>query len=104
MEQLPAKLTTLDHERLRQAGKSRDERMSILFRRWPALNAIELSELRKLNDERLRIARHLGIRRRLHALRAPQSSLEASASDGPEWERDREAWNLPLRPATADPH
>jgi hypothetical protein len=43
--------------------------MSILFRRWPSLDKVELKELRKLSDERQRLARHAGIIRGLHALR-----------------------------------
>ena len=44
--------------------------MSLLFRSWPSLSDIELRELRKLNDERQRLAKHVGILRGLHALRA----------------------------------
>lgn len=70
IENLPANLSALDHEELRKARESRDERMSILFRGWPSLNKIEMRELRKLSDERQRLARHVGILRRLHLLRA----------------------------------
>ena len=66
---LPQNLTRLDDNELRDARRDRDERMSVLFRTWPALSKIELRELRKLNDERQRLARHVGILRRLHALR-----------------------------------
>lgn len=116
MENLPANLAALDREQLRQASHARDERMSILFRLWPALNTLQLKELRKLSDERQRIARHLGILRRLHALRAPQTSprgegmtsahdvVEHAKRDARKWERDREAWNLPRRPAVDDPY
>lgn len=67
---LPQNLTRLDANELRDARRDRDERMSLLFRSWPSLSKIELRELRKLNDERQRLARHVGILRGLHALRA----------------------------------
>jgi hypothetical protein len=70
IENLPKNLSLLDHNELRDARHARDERMSLLFRSWPSLSKIELRELRKLNDERQRLARYAGIRRRLHALRA----------------------------------
>ena len=117
MKNLPANLAALDREQLRQASEARDDRMSILFRLWPALSTLQLKELRKLSDERQRIARHLGILRRLHALRAPQTSPRAESMtssardmvehaewDARKWERDRDAWNLPQQPAVDDPH
>jgi hypothetical protein len=70
IENLPKNLSLLDHNELRDARRDRDERMSLLFRSWPSLNKIELRELRKLNDERQRLAKHVGILRRLQALRA----------------------------------
>jgi hypothetical protein len=70
IENLPRNLSALDDTGLRDARHDRDERMSLLFRSWPSLSKIELRELRKLNDERQRLARHVGILRRLHALRA----------------------------------
>ena len=70
IENLPQNLSRLDDDELRDARHHRDERMSLLFRSWPALSKIELRELRQLNDERQRLARHVGIIRRLHALRA----------------------------------
>jgi hypothetical protein len=82
MENLPANLRTLDRDQLREATRTRDERMSILFRLWPVLTTIEMRELRKLSDERQRIARHIGIIRRLHSLRAPRIALEESGSVG----------------------
>ena len=60
----------LDDNELRDARHDRDERMSILFRSWPSLSKLEIRELRTLSDERQRLARYVGIRRRLHALRA----------------------------------
>jgi hypothetical protein len=70
IENLPQNLSALDDAELRRATRDRDERMSLLFRSWPSLSKLEMRELRKLNDERQRLARHVGIRRRLHALRA----------------------------------
>lgn len=67
---LPKSLSVLDETELRDARHDRDERMSALFRRWPELSKLELRELRMLSDERQRLARHVGILRRLHALRA----------------------------------
>jgi hypothetical protein len=71
IENLPRNLSVLDDTELRDARQDRDERMSILFRSWSSLSKFEMRELRKLSDERQRLARHVGIRRRLHALRAP---------------------------------
>jgi hypothetical protein len=70
IQTLPKSLSLLDETELRAARHDRDERMSALFGRWPALSKIELRELRTLSDERQRLARHVGILRRLHALRA----------------------------------
>jgi hypothetical protein len=70
IENLPKSLSLLDHNELRDARHDRDERMSLLFRSWPSLSKSELRELRKLSDERQRLARHVGILRHLHALRA----------------------------------
>ncbi len=58
----------LDDTELGDARRDRDDRMSHLFRSWPSLSDIELRELRKLNDERQRLARHVGILQGLHAL------------------------------------
>ena len=69
IENLPGNLSRLDENELRNATHDRDERMSLLFRSWPSLSKVELRELRRLSDERQRLARHHGILRRLHALR-----------------------------------
>jgi len=79
---LPKSLLLLDHNELRDARHDRDERMSLLFRSWPSLTKVELRELRKLSDERQRLARHVGTLRSLHALRgsktrAPEIRLSA---------------------------
>jgi hypothetical protein len=70
IENLPTNLATLDPEQLEQARRDRDERMSILFRGWPSVNEAEMRELRKLSNERQRLARHVGTVRGLHVLRA----------------------------------
>ena len=58
-------LATLDDRDLVVQRVARDERIAILFRKWPKLASRELQELRRLYDERLRLARHFGrIRRR----------------------------------------
>ena len=44
--------------------------MSDLFRDWSSLGKVEMSELRKLSDERQRLARHVGLRRDLRGLRS----------------------------------
>ena len=66
---LPQNLARLDDSELRDARHDRDERMSLLFGRWSSLSQVELRELRRLSDERQRLARHVGILRGLHALR-----------------------------------
>jgi hypothetical protein len=60
IERLPENVSALDREGLRRARETRDERLSILFRRWPSLTKIELKEIRRLNDERQRLARYVG--------------------------------------------
>jgi hypothetical protein len=71
IESLPRNLSALDREQLRDARDCRDARMSILFRSWPSLGKMEMRELRRLSDERQRLARHVGIVRGLRRLRAP---------------------------------
>lgn len=46
-----------------RARDTRDERLSVLFRRWPSLTKIEMNEIRRLHDERQRLARHVGMLR-----------------------------------------
>ena len=79
IENLPGNLLLLDENALRTATLDRDERMSLLFRSWPSLSKVELRELRRLSDERQRLARHNGILRRLHALRALQPGPSPAA-------------------------
>jgi hypothetical protein len=61
---LPDDLSSLERERLDEARAQHDERTSALFRRWPRLSNGELAELRRLWNERLRLARHFGAHRR----------------------------------------
>ena len=76
---LPTNLSRLDLEQLERAKRDRDERMSILFRGWPSVNDAQMRELRKLSNERQRLARHVGTVRRLHALRAHAGSPVAAS-------------------------
>ncbi len=69
IEGLPRNLSSLGHEQIQQARHCRDERMTRLFRDWPALSKADMRELRTLSDERQRLARHVGHIRRLRALR-----------------------------------
>jgi hypothetical protein len=70
---LPRDLSALEPESLEEARKERDDRLTPLFRRWPALSQLELHELRRLYDERIRIAKHLGSRRTPGRAHAPSS-------------------------------
>jgi hypothetical protein len=63
IKKLPKDVSVLDREGLRRARATRDERLSVLFRRWPALTTIELDEIRRLHDERQRLARYVGMLR-----------------------------------------
>jgi hypothetical protein len=58
--ELPNDLNALDTTDLDEARTSRDARLTMLFRRWPALSRRELRELRVTWRERVRIARHVG--------------------------------------------
>ena len=69
IEKLPSNLSSLDHNQIQQARQCRDERMTRLFRDWPALSKAHMRELRALSDERQRLARHVGLVRDLRALR-----------------------------------
>jgi hypothetical protein len=65
MQELPNDLATLDDHDLVVERTIRDDRLATLFRRWPRLASRESQELRRLYDERLRLARHFGrVRRR----------------------------------------
>jgi hypothetical protein len=58
--ELPNDLNAVDRTDLEHARTSRDDRLTPLFRRWPALSRGELRELRQTWSERVRIARHVG--------------------------------------------
>jgi streptomycin 6-kinase len=60
---LPDDLSTLERDKLHEAREEQDAQLTPLFRRWPALSKQEMTELRRLYSERLRVARHLGFLR-----------------------------------------
>ncbi len=62
VQQLPEDLSEVDRATLERATAVRDDRLSPLFRRWPSLSRTELSELKRLYNERLRLAKFLGTR------------------------------------------
>lgn len=64
-------LAEMGREELLRRRKRSDDRVTSLFRRWPALNDVELKELRYEYAERQRLARNLGRLRRLRRRRAP---------------------------------
>ena len=63
MKELPDDLTSMGSADLARQREVRDERLTPLFRRWPALSRTELRDLRRIYVERLRIAKYLGRRR-----------------------------------------
>lgn len=70
MRELPDDLAAMPPGELAEQRAVRDDRLAPLFKRWPALNRHESSELRKMYAERLKIARYLGRgRRRIRGLR-----------------------------------
>jgi hypothetical protein len=74
MKELPDDLAAMDAGDLAQQGAVRDARLAPLFRRWPDLDRIEMSALRRTYGERVRIARYLG---RLRTRRDPRPSPPA---------------------------
>jgi hypothetical protein len=60
MNTLPHDLSEFDSEGLERARDVRERRLTPLFRRWPVLSAIETGELRRLYEERIRLARYIG--------------------------------------------
>lgn len=65
MKKLPPDLSMLDEDDLVVQRTTRDERLAVLFRKWPRLAREEGHELSRLWAERLRLARFVGrIRRR----------------------------------------
>ena len=67
MNELPDDLAAMGAAELSEQRAIRDDKLATLFRRWPALNRLELRQLRQMYAERLRIARYVG---RLRARRA----------------------------------
>jgi hypothetical protein len=63
VKELPRNLAAVDTEALTAARDARDDELTGLFRRWPRLNTLETRQLRRLYDERVRLAKYLGHRR-----------------------------------------
>ena len=60
MKELPDDLAAMGEADLSEQRVLRDDKLATLFRRWPALNRLELRQLRTMYAERLRMARHVG--------------------------------------------
>jgi hypothetical protein len=60
MRELPDDLAAMDTADIAEQRAVRDDHLSQLFQRWPALSQLELGQLRRTYSERLRIARFLG--------------------------------------------
>jgi len=60
---LPRDLAALDTADLTAARDARDDELTGLFRRWPRLNKLETRRLRRVYDERVRLAKDVGRRR-----------------------------------------
>jgi hypothetical protein len=60
MKKLPHDLSLLSRDGLTNARSSRDEQVTRLFRRWPSLSKREMSELKLLYNERMRLAKYVG--------------------------------------------
>ena len=54
---LPRDLSSFGRSELETAKDERDQRLAPLFRRWPELDKLELAELHRLWEERLRLAK-----------------------------------------------
>jgi hypothetical protein len=63
MKELPDDLAAVGSAELSEQRAIRDDKLAPLFKRWPALSRPELGQLRRMYEERLRIARYLGRRR-----------------------------------------
>jgi hypothetical protein len=61
---LPRDPADLDQQKLDEARAETDARLTPLFRRWPALSTREMADLRRLFDERVRLAKRVGSLRR----------------------------------------
>ena len=64
MKELPDGLRSMDVAELTLQRELRDDLLAPLMRRWPALSHIELRSLKQLYRDSVRIAKHLGQRRR----------------------------------------
>ena len=60
MKELPDDLAAMDEAELSEQRALPDDTLAPLFQRWPALNRLELRQLRTTYKERLRIARYVG--------------------------------------------
>ena len=76
MKQLPDDLAVMGAAELSAQRAIRDDKLATLFQRWPALDRMELQQLRQLYGERLKIARYVG---RVRAARAAKKRDSAEA-------------------------
>ena len=60
MKEFPEDLAVMGTAELSEQRAIRDDKLVTLFQRWPALNRLELRQLREMHGERLRIARYVG--------------------------------------------
>ena len=60
MKELPDDLAAMGEAELSEQRALRDDRLATLFLRWPALDRLELRQLRTMYAERLRMARYVG--------------------------------------------
>ena len=63
MKELPDDLAAVGDAELSEQRAIRDDKLAPLFKRWPALSRREDGRLRRMYEERLRIAKYLGRRR-----------------------------------------
>lgn len=66
-EALPDDLSGLSEREVATERIEHDSRLAALFRRWGGLDRREMRELRRVHDERVRIARYVGRLRRRKA-------------------------------------
>lgn len=62
--ELPRKRSNFRCSKLETAKDERDERLALLFRRWPELDNLELAELHRLWEDRVRLAKQRASLRR----------------------------------------
>jgi hypothetical protein len=63
VKELPDDLASMDAAELSLQRDLREDRLTPLFRRWPALDRVEMRRLKQFYRETVRIAKHLGQRR-----------------------------------------